>query len=599
MSDNNCTVLNKSNVEDLVITPLQYNNILNIQQEILSLTAYENDTLKILNRLCDMAEEMLPNAVASLMLKDESTQLLNVKAAPSVPKVGWTALNGLKPGPKSGSCGNAVYTGESQFIVNTFEDERGEDFKPIAKDFNLCSCWSMPVKDKDNNIIGSFALSSFEHRTPSSFHKKLLETASTIATIVLKNETNKQKIENMMYRDSLTGLKNKTMLQKDLIENKFYTLIFIDLNNFSYVNTAYGFDIADKILIKTANAIQNIFSQNIYRINADQFAIKFDNKIDINEQVDKIRTFFYKELITVGEVKIKISFSYGGVYANKNLMKHAALAIKKAKESGKNRLYIFNKDSDSSKNRQLFIDMNNTIHHAFDEDRIVPYFQGIYDNSKKEIKKFEALVRIVNRDGTIISPFSFLDVAKHSGLLPKLTKRMIDKTFEVMSTNNYDFSMNITEDDLNNEYLFNYLNVKSKEYNIKPYRVTLEILEGISSFGQKSNLAQLKELKQSGYKLAIDDFGAEYSNFERVLELNVDFLKIDARYIKNIDTDKRSYEIVKAIVNFASNMYITTVAEFVHSKSVQKIVQDLGITYSQGYYFSEPTDTVDTEPINS
>ena len=234
--------------------------------------------------------------------------------------------------------------------------------------------------------------------------------------------------------------------------------------------------------------------------------------------------------------------------------------------------------------------MNNCIYHAFENDLFVPYFQGIYNNEQNQITKYEALVRIKGDNGKIISPFEFLDVAKLSGLLPQLTRRMIEKTFAFMEDKSCDFSINITEDDLNSHYLLEFLQEKAKEYNIVPYRVTIEILEGISAKGQKNNIAQLKELKRHGYKLAIDDFGAEYSNFERVLALDVDYLKIDARYIKNIDKDKKSYEIVKAIVNFASNMYISTIAEFVHNEAVQKIVKELGITYSQGYYFSEPDD---------
>ena len=95
-------------------------------------------------------------------------------------------------------------------------------------------------------------------------------------------------------------------------------------------------------------------------------------------------------------------------------------------------------------------------------------------------------------------------------------------------------------------------------------------------------------MKKSGFKIAIDDFGAEYSNFERILDLDIDYIKIDAKYIKDIDTNKRSYEIVRAISFFAKNVNIPCIAEFVHNESVQKIIKDLGISYSQGYYFSQP-----------
>ncbi|MDZ7820204.1 MAG: EAL domain-containing protein [Aliarcobacter sp.] len=96
----------------------------------------------------------------------------------------------------------------------------------------------------------------------------------------------------------------------------------------------------------------------------------------------------------------------------------------------------------------------------------------------------------------------------------------------------------------------------------------------MSSTGKKNHIKQLNLLKTKGFKIAIDDFGAEYSNFERILDLDIDFIKIDAKYIKNIDTDKRSFEIVKAIVFFTNNVNIQCIAEFVHNKS-SKIVQNL------------------------
>jgi diguanylate cyclase (GGDEF)-like protein len=586
----NCTILDDTNTNEVQITSSEYNNILNLQQKVLSLTASDTDIDHILSTLCKMAEELLPNAVASFMLKDELTGLMYVRSAPSVPEIGWEALNGIEPGPSAGSCANAIYHGTAQYIVNTFEDERGVDFLDTAKAFNLCSCWSMPVKDEHGKTIGSFALSSFEHRAPAPFHKKLLENASSILTIVLNNEAYKEKIEKMAFEDSLTKLKNKIALETEISENKFYTVIFLDINNFSYINSAYGFKIGDSILIEVAHLLESLYNHDsIYRINADQFALKFDEKIDIESVVDSIQTHFRNSLISIKNINIKITCSYGAIYSNKNLLSDASLAIKKSKESGKNRLYIYDEDVDDAKSRKSFITMNTKIYDAFDEDYIVPYFQGIYDNIQKKITKYEALVRIVNKDGEITPPMEFLAVAKLSGLLPTLTRIMIDKVFSFMSKKDFNFSINITEEDLNDSYLVEYLELKSKEYDVKPYRVNLEILEGISSGGQKNNIDQLKEFKRNGYKISIDDFGAEYSNFERVLALDVDFIKIDARYIKNIDKDKKSYEITKAIVNFANNMQIGVVAEFVHSQEVQKIVKDLGIQYSQGFYFSEPS----------
>ena len=587
-----CQALDNYELEEVSITSQEYNDILEIQQNILGMIASRGHYKDILGTLCTLAEKLLPNSVASIMLINKETGLMSVLSAPSIPQVGHDALKNLQPGSGGGSCGNAVFRNEAQYVINTFEDGRWKDLRKVAVDFNLCSCWSMPVRDEDNKAIGTFALSSFEHRSPAPFHKKLLETAASIVNIVLKNQENEQKIQQMVYHDSLTNLSNKSYLEQLLREHKNKTLILLNVNNFSYINSAYGFEFGDKLLKKIARILENNFStQATCRVNSDEFALLFDEKVDIKDMVKDIKKCFYSQEINIDNININISFSYGGVYGSTHRLRNSAFALKQAKKSGKNNLYIYNQDDNYTNNsqRESFIEMNNLLHNALNEDRVVPYFQGIRNNTTKQITKFESLVRIIDND-TIISPYKFLEPAKLSGLLPEITKVMIEKTFKIMSSNSYTFSLNITEDDLNQNYLNDYLQTQAQLYKINPNRVSLEILEGISSNGKKNHIKQLKKLKSQGYSIAIDDFGTEYSNFERVLDLDIDFLKIDAKYIKDIHTSKKSYEITKAISFFAKNTGIPCIAEFVHNKEVQEIIDDLGIEYSQGYYFSEPTD---------
>ena len=173
-------------------------------------------------------------------------------------------------------------------------------------------------------------------------------------------------------------------------------------------------------------------------------------------------------------------------------------------------------------------------------------------------------------------------------VMPLITRQMARQAFKIMSHYDYTFSLNITEFDLNAQYLQHFLVALCQQYQIAPQRVILEVLEGISSAGKNSHLKQLKALKQAGFRLAIDDFGTEHSNFERILDLEVDYLKIDAKYIKNIHTDAKSYEIVRALSFFCHNSGIKCIAEFVHSIEVQQCLLALGMDYSQGFLFSRP-----------
>jgi PAS domain S-box-containing protein/diguanylate cyclase (GGDEF)-like protein len=714
MIEKSCLLVSTEN-DEIILAPAQYNQILNIHQQILEMLSINEKTSNILSKLCSLAESLLPNSVASIMLKDKKTGLMSVKSAPSIPNEGLKALENLKPGPKGGSCGNAVFRNQPQFVQDTFTDERWENLRQLAVDFNIRACWSFPIRDKAKKAIGSFALSSFEHRSPNAFHIKLLETAASIVNIVLTNENTQKrnklfsdamqnsidgifitdeknqiievneavekiygyskeellgknpkilssniyddnfyknmwesinskskwsgeiinkrkdnslinewmsitalhdeenkahnymaiitdltqlkdaqsKMEYMLYHDSLTNLYNKSYLEIELKRLEDKTLILLNINNFSYINSAYGFDIGDEILLCVSEILKNHFEiDSAYRINSDEFALVFNKNISIVDKISEIQNYFMKHLINVKKIKLNITFSYGAVYGKDMLLRKAATALKEAKENGKNRFEIFEQTNniDYTK-RESFINSTNLIKSALDNNQFVPFFQGIYDNNNNQITKYEALARIVLED-RIISPFEFLEPAKLSGLLPEITKVMIEKTLQIMTTNDYQISINITEDDLAEGYLNDYLKEKVAFYKINPNRIVLEILEGISSTGKKNHINQLNSLKNQGFKIAIDDFGAEYSNFERILDLDIDFIKIDAKYIKNIDTNKRSFEIVKAITFFTKNVNIPCIAEFVHNENVQKIIKDLGISYSQGYYFSIPNKEI-------
>ncbi len=717
-----CDNLEHSTVKEVPITCDEYNGLMNIQSVVLKMVAENLGSELIFDKLCQMAEKLLPNSVASIMILNNKTKRLNVLAAPSIPQEGKDALMGLKPGPGGGSCGNAIFHNEPTFVKNTFKDTKWSDIRDIAYNFNICSCWSMPIRQKNGEPIGTFALSSFEHRLPSLFHKNLLQTAAEIVLIVLnlkrqeqtilKNQKriklfatalentneglfitdknnkiieinnafteilgykkdevlgqdpkifasgkhNKRFYKNMWrnilenghyggeivnrkkdgslltqwlnisaikktdgsvenyfaefadiselkqiqaklqytaFHDELTGVYNKKYLELLLSKpHQFSSLVLLNIDNFSYINLAYGFKVGDELLKAIIRDLKNMSNdnENIFRINSDEFAIICnETNLTIYDKINNLKNYFSKLTFTIDNISLNISFSYGISLDNDVSLQNSALALKKAKDAGKNQMVIFDKRTTAidKQQREEFIKYNNILHDAIKFDMLVPYFQGILDNKTNKIDKYESLVRI-EMSGDIIAPYKFLQIAKLSGMLPEITKIMIDKSFEIMSNNSYKFSINITEDDLDLQYLQEYLNIKSKKYGIKHSRVILEILEGVSSAGKEDNLKQLISIKEDGYKLAIDDFGSEYSNFERVLDLEIDFLKIDAKYIKNIDTDKKSYEIVKSIVYFAKNAKIQCIAEFVHSHNVQDVVKKLSIDYSQGYLFSKP-----------
>ncbi len=402
----------------------------------------------------------------------------------------------------------------------------------------------------------------------------------------------------LLYIDTLTGVFNKIKFDKDIQDiPKETNIVMFDIKNFSKFNSIYGFKTGDKILKIVAKRVKNVIGKSLYRIHADEFVFISD---DYENDIKKIKEKFIKEPIDIQDINIKLrlSFAFGVCQNNaEDVLSKVSIALKEAKQSIYKEFTIYKEQ----KRDTDFVRFNAMLYDAIfykKESRIVPYFQGIRNNKTGLLNKYEALARLVSK-GKIYTPFFFLDIAKSSGFMYEITKIMMDKAMGCIKSSDIDISLNITEEDLNKGYLEEYITTLSKRYRIKTDRITLELLEGITSSGTKNNIEKLRILKNMGIKLALDDFGVEYSNFERIAELDIDFIKIDAKYIKNLTTSLKSRKIVKAITDFAHSINTEVVAEFVDNKETQKIVEDFGIEYSQGYLFSIPSETIKTSQANS
>ncbi len=405
-------------------------------------------------------------------------------------------------------------------------------------------------------------------------------------------ELKKTQAENhyLASTDQLSGLSNKALLSKELARGGKKWMLAIRLDGLRYFNEAYGFDACDGLIRETASQIMKLVEADCYvGIDAGKFVLLFNQPTDLVEIARALHQHFSFSQVTAGDVSVYISLSFGGCIGDADLLRLSSSALRQSQAQGKFSCVVLEQECGQrvASQRHVFVEANNLIHTALNNELLVPFFQGIRNNHNGRITHFEALARIIH-DGKVISPYSFIEAAQVAGMLPLITQQIARQAFRIMSKKDYIFSVNITEHDLNGQYLSNFLNELCSTYSVAPERVILEVLEGISSSSKNNHLKQLRDLKRIGFKLAIDDFGTEYSNFERILELEIDYLKIDARYIKQIDTDSKSYEIVKAFAYFCKNSGIKSIAEFVHSQAVQDKLLELGIDYSQGFLFSEP-----------
>ncbi|KJU82191.1 cyclic diguanylate phosphodiesterase (EAL) domain protein [Candidatus Magnetobacterium bavaricum] len=428
------------------------------------------------------------------------------------------------------------------------------------------------IKDRDDDI-----------RTLNTF----LESTVTLRT---------QQLQQKAITDSLTGLYNRNKLIEDLEKNPDVekSALLINIDDFSQINNVYGMRIGDMVLKQVSAIIKRLTPDNahLYRISGDEFLMMIITPSGRQQEIaHTLKDYVNNNNINIvgEELYIKLTFTIGlDTNVEEVVVRHATVAFMEAREQGKNRVQVYSPGSLTEQRYQNNLYWANELKKAIERQDIIPYFQAIIDNHSGKPAKFEALVRMKDSTGAIISPIYFLEPARKTGIFTSITKIMIDKTFEYFRDKPYEFSINITDFDFKEGFLPDYLSQSTSRHDIPPSRVVLEILEGISMKGTKDTIEQIGALSAMGFKIAIDDFGTEYSNFSRLLELHADYIKIDGSFIKGLATDQNSRKIVKSITDFAHSIDTEVIAEYVHCKEVQEIVLELGIDYSQGYYFSEP-----------
>ncbi len=410
----------------------------------------------------------------------------------------------------------------------------------------------------------------------------------------LEEDLHDCKIEllNGYFTDHLTHLPNLYQLRKDLADEDKHGLVSVVIDDFATINSYYGFIVGDFVIEQVANYLQENLKEKIYRVSGTEFAILLTKHRDyyaldeyINELYSKICTIdvMYQD----SKIVISLTLASSSSDSNENIFSKVSMALTYAKNN-KLPFWIYEDNMRFENEYEQNLDMSNKVRHAVQNLKIIPYFQAIIDNTTSEINKYECLARLMDEKDNVISPDLFIPIAKRIKVYNLVTKTIIDKSFESFSDNDFEFSINLSIDDIMNGDIYDFIINKLKNFPASK-RVIFEIVESeaIQDFDKVAKF--INEVKRYGAKIAIDDFGDGYSNFSYLIKMNVDYLKIDGSLIGNIDVDPNALLVVETIVEFSKKLGLEIIAEFVHSSTVMDKVKELGIQYSQGFYIDKPT----------
>ena len=407
-------------------------------------------------------------------------------------------------------------------------------------------------------------------------------------------------VEYIALRHNISSiLTDKKHFLDKIASNVMSVLIMVQIEEFDMLEKFHSLNIIDQIEklfgYKLLNYLPSAYKfENVYNLDNGKYALlteldKFlDSNVQLSSYLDQFVNNVKQSRLHIDgieyDINITLSYSLGKHMLYEDAKSGLDTAVDKNLSICHANDFSIRDQIEAKKN----LDVMKMVKKALDDYKILSYFQPIVNNKTQQVEKYESLVRLIDEDGSVVSPYEFLGVSKRGSYYNKITTRVLENSFEILKTIRTELSINLSTLDIEKndtrELIYSLLETNKKDCN----RLVFELLEDerVKDFATIKTFIQ--KVKSMGVSIAIDEFGAGYSNFERLLEFEPDLLKIDGSLIKNIITDKYSQNIVETIVAFAKRQNIKTIAEYVENQDIFDYLNNLGVDYSQGYYFGKP-----------
>ena len=448
-------------------------------------------------------------------------------------------------------------------------------------------------------MLAESTISIHEHHASLAYVKELEDRNETLDRSITEQT---DAAEQSVYLDSLTGLRNFCCFMSHIRElhedaNQFISLMLIDIDRLKEVNDLFGTEAGDAVIVgfsRFLDAFTRGTTYKVFRTLGDQFGL-MDNAPYID--TEKYEQDLERLLGGIRELRIPlpghdetvgIDVTIGLSFGQEHPLEHADMALGHAKKEHK--VYaVYNTLIDTTETVKEQLQWKERIKTAIEERRVEPFFQPIVDRDGC-ILKYESLMRIAESTpkGTHhLSPALFLDIAVKTKQYRALSVLMVDRVLDGMHRHRETISINLAYEDIADKGFRHHLYERLRSEGVAG-RVILEIVENQSV----EDYRMLKEFTDTcrlhGAKIAIDDFGSGYSNFEHILEIRPDYIKIDGSLVQNIDVDEHAFILSRAITRFCKELGICVIAEYVHSRKVFELLSEIGVDEFQGYYFSPP-----------
>ncbi len=422
-----------------------------------------------------------------------------------------------------------------------------------------------------------------------------------------------EKVSYQASHDALTDLINRRQFEDMLEEcvarkssqDSHHALCFLDLDQFKVVNDTAGHVAGDELLRQLARLLKSHLRSGdvLARLGGDEFAVLMENCTseqalrkaeEIRKLVEGYRFPWDDNIFAVG-VSIGITEINHQTYRSLDVLKQADIACYAAKEAGRNRVHIFKDDDKLLKERSGEMHSVTRIKKALEEDRFTLYVQPIKAVGKAlEGSGYEILLRMVDDNGDLLPPGAFLPAAERFNLISQVDHWVVDHAFSWMCEHPRElagisgFSINLSGQSLGDDSLLGSIIRQLKSGVIPAKKIKFEITETAAIANLSNANIFIAALKEFGVQFALDDFGSGLSSFGYLKNLQVDYLKIDGMFVKDMLDDPIDRAMVKSINDIGHVMNMATIAEFVENDEILHLLAEMEVDYVQGYGIGKP-----------
>jgi diguanylate cyclase (GGDEF)-like protein len=446
-----------------------------------------------------------------------------------------------------------------------------------------------------------------KHREISEIVEALQSTASALGE---RNE----KLSRLANHDVLTGLYNRRRFVEELRKevqnvaryNSEAALLFVDLDQFKYVNDTCGHPAGDRMIRKVADQLQRCVgnSGTVGRFGGDEFTVLATNVTKASARslaesiLEDLRKVAHVEDDNVFHVHCSIGIAMidSDQFDHDDLISHADIACREAKASGRNRLAFHNMTEADVEQMAADVNWISKLREAIDNNLLMLRYQPIVCIATGETSSHEVLLRMKSDRGGTISPDAFLPAAVRFGLMAEIDTWLIEAAIAELARYRMDapelrFSLNLSANAFEAENLTEFVRSRLTRHAVPPDCVTFEITESLAMRHLNHVEKQIAGLRQLGCQVSLDDFGTGYSSFSYLQKLPVDYIKIDGSFIRDLVRNPVDQKMVRMIGEIGRAAGMKTVAEYVQSGSAFTLLGELGIDFAQGFYIGRPTVT--------